>query len=611
MKPEEIKDKATRRDSDSELVVLDETGSEASGDAISIEVSEAEDVVDDDDDGDDVIVIGECEAEEGGSSARKRRRTSTFNEDEALDLLRKENHKLKEELSLYQGVDSFKLSDGTDNAVLKVLFYDAGFSKLFKPEVEKYLSELFVKYRGGDPSPSKPTEQHVPPAKSSPPPPFFIDNCSPSKNANNAIVVDNAPMYKTDFSDILVEEEVVEKEEKNSIPTCTIVLPPKPKQTCFNCMGDHMLPDCPEPQDRQRIAQNRKEHYAKFGGRQTRYHAELDPKFSKFTPGTISYQLRQALSLKENQVPPYIYKMRLLGYPPGWLLDAEVSSSGLIMYDSEGKEVVEDNLEEGEVYDSERKVQYDSSKLVDFPGFNVPVAHGVVDEGERLGYPPMLHEHQKCFFALHMKGPEVKPFSRRKSQVEAKEVILGPRDEEDMEIEGLGPEAGKFLTIDDKCKFIPPLPREQSSQMPPLPSEPPPQSSDSESEIVSSQHVSRSPSLADLEDEKQRLMLQLGESSIGTPQHRRTSAADTNLSDSSSSQESWAKSSRSASKSMALGTPVVTSVSPFFQLPLPDKFSVGITEHMNFENLPDATGNYDKFKGILDKVRSRQDGLGH
>ncbi|KAJ8312797.1 hypothetical protein KUTeg_010170 [Tegillarca granosa] len=43
--------------------------------------------------------------------------------------------------------------------------------------------------------------------------------------------------------------------------------------------------------------------------------------------------------------------MRVMGYPPGWLEDAKVQTSGLAMFDKDGKEVVsnEDTLEDGEV----------------------------------------------------------------------------------------------------------------------------------------------------------------------------------------------------------------------------------------------------------------------
>lgn len=37
-----------------------------------------------------------------------------------------------------------------------------------------------------------------------------------------------------------------------------------------------------------------------------------------------------------NKVPPFVYRMRELGYPPGWLKEAEDENSGLMLYDGSG-----------------------------------------------------------------------------------------------------------------------------------------------------------------------------------------------------------------------------------------------------------------------------------
>lgn len=64
---------------------------------------------------------------------------------------------------------------------------------------------------------------------------------------------------------------------------------------------------------------------------------EDDPKFAKFKAGSISDELRQALGLRASQLPPYIYRMRMLGYPPGHLQDAIKETSGLAVFDADGK----------------------------------------------------------------------------------------------------------------------------------------------------------------------------------------------------------------------------------------------------------------------------------
>lgn len=46
-----------------------------------------------------------------------------------------------------------------------------------------------------------------------------------------------------------------------------------------------------------------------------------------------SEELLSALGVDGNKLPPLIYRMRQLGYPPGWLKEAEVENSGLKLYD--------------------------------------------------------------------------------------------------------------------------------------------------------------------------------------------------------------------------------------------------------------------------------------
>lgn len=49
-----------------------------------------------------------------------------------------------------------------------------------------------------------------------------------------------------------------------------------------------------------------------------------------------SEDLLSALGIDSNTLPPLIYRMRQLGYPPGWLKEAEMENSGLTLYDGNG-----------------------------------------------------------------------------------------------------------------------------------------------------------------------------------------------------------------------------------------------------------------------------------
>lgn len=104
-------------------------------------------------------------------------------------------------------------------------------------------------------------------------------------------------------------------------------------------------------------------------------------KFNSLVPGVLSKKLRNALNLNSDQQPSFIYRMRLLGYPPAWLEEAKVSHSGVAMYDSTGIPVLEDDEEEGEIVPEGSKDKFDISKIIEFPGFNVPLPSNFKDVG--------------------------------------------------------------------------------------------------------------------------------------------------------------------------------------------------------------------------------------
>lgn len=61
-------------------------------------------------------------------------------------------------------------------------------------------------------------------------------------------------------------------------------------------------------------------------------------------------------------------------------------------------------------------------------------------------------------------------------------------------------------------------------------------------------------------------------------------------------------SSHSKSVSKDYGTPILKG--PVELLPDSSKFSEGIEDHIPYENLPDATGTYDKIRDLISKVRT-------
>lgn len=149
----------------------------------------------------------------------------------------------------------------------------------------------------------------------------FTDTFMIDTNGDGAIDT-NVPTYKAAFNRV-INNDSKEKDKDECIRSN--------KNLCFNCNGDHPLRDCTIPKDFNKISQNRK----KLKPTKERYHVDNDQKFASIRPGVISSDLQKALGLKRKELPSYIYRMRLFGYPPGWLEDAKVLTSGLTLFDSQ------------------------------------------------------------------------------------------------------------------------------------------------------------------------------------------------------------------------------------------------------------------------------------
>ncbi|XP_045441516.1 zinc finger CCHC domain-containing protein 8 isoform X2 [Pipistrellus kuhlii] len=197
----------------------------------------------------------------------------------------------------------------------------------------------------------------------------------------------------------------------------------RPRPHCFNCGSEeHQMKDCSMPRNAARISEKRKEYLDACGEAnsqsfQQRYHAdEVEERFGRFKPGVISEELQDALGVTDKSLPPFIYRMRQLGYPPGWLKEAELENSGLALYD--GKDAADGETESGEEQHNQN-VTYDLSKLVNYPGFNISTPKGIPDEWRMFGSIPMQACQQKDVFANYLtsnfQAPSVRPGSKRSS----------------------------------------------------------------------------------------------------------------------------------------------------------------------------------------------------
>ncbi|XP_022915999.1 zinc finger CCHC domain-containing protein 8 homolog [Onthophagus taurus] len=321
---------------------------------------------------------------------------------------------------------------------------------------------------------------------------------------------------------------------------------------CFNCNKNHNLRDCPEPKDYNKInAARMKMKSQQFV--KTRYHMEEDQKYSQFSPGKISEHLRDALGIYKDELPPYIYKMRLFGYPPGWLEEAKIEQSNMSLFNIEGKED----------YNSKNKVttNINVDKIVEYPGFNMPIEEGIKDE-----------------YNLH----DCPPFSNRCS----KEAMINFLKESFQ----------KEIDNNETCD----MDLDQSTD---------------DSTAPSGCEEVFSPSLTELEKQKLELLAELDGGKYNSEMEEKKDAeksdnkTDENIDSKIEIVEDNTTNGVIPSspvrdvKLSVFGTPIFQTTSPYCVLPHPDKFSKDISPVINFENLPNSTGKYEQMSAVIQKVR--------
>lgn len=343
---------------------------------------------------------------------------------------------------------------------------------------------------------------------------------------------------------------------------------------CFNCdKGTHSLRDCPEPRNMNKIRKARND----FNRRELRYHDDND-ELSSLVPGKLSDELKVALGLSGNQIPLHVYKMRVYGYPPGWLEDAKVQHSGLQLFT--GDESVND--------EREKAFKFDVQKIHDFPGFNVQPEGQFVDKFRLLNVPPMMNEHSKEFFIKALGAQVINGYKKRK--LRDSNVDSTVCDEVEMEI-----------ADDDDDDEVIPLGR--TCYQEPLPPGEEEQEEESEDGEISSDNNSRSS--LDLEKKKQKLLNAIA----AEDEPPRTSCIDPVIIENSEN-ENRDNSTKDLDvghvETTVFGTPVLPSFSPFEILPGGDNFMEGVSDVIAFENLAESTGKYENMRELIKKVRSFQ-----
>ncbi|KAL0731154.1 hypothetical protein Bca4012_027248 [Brassica carinata] len=152
---------------------------------------------------------------------------------------------------------------------------------------------------------------------------------------------------------------------------------------CFNCGAySHSLRECPKPFDRSAVSIARRQHKSKrnhISRLPSRYYKSAQGgKYDGLKPGSLDPETRQLLGLGELDPPPWLHRMREIGYPPGYLAVEEDHLSGITIFDEEETKPDEEQEEEvkaedGEILEVASSSEPQMKMTVEFPGINAPI----------------------------------------------------------------------------------------------------------------------------------------------------------------------------------------------------------------------------------------------
>ncbi|XP_050227598.1 uncharacterized protein LOC126677154 isoform X2 [Mercurialis annua] len=158
---------------------------------------------------------------------------------------------------------------------------------------------------------------------------------------------------------------------------------------CFNCGSySHSMKECRKPRNNAAVNNARKQHKSKrnqnAGSRNaTRYYQNSSGgKYDGLKPGSLDAETRKLLGLRELDPPPWLYRMRELGYPPGYLdPDGEDQPSGITIFADED---VKEEHEDGEITQTDNP-EPPRKMTVEFPGMNALIPENADERIWALG----------------------------------------------------------------------------------------------------------------------------------------------------------------------------------------------------------------------------------
>ncbi|XP_010552328.1 PREDICTED: uncharacterized protein LOC104822697 isoform X2 [Tarenaya hassleriana] len=202
---------------------------------------------------------------------------------------------------------------------------------------------------------------------------FWIDDETGCKALKGFVPVENstAPLYDRGFAIGLTSAD-----GSNNLEGGLEIMDDPPR--CFNCGSySHSLRECSKPLDRSAVSSARKQHKAKKNmGSRSRlpsryYQSSQGGKYDGLKPGSLDTETRQLLDLGELDPPPWLNRMRELGYPPGYLAPDDDHPSGITIFGEEETRVEES--EDGEIAEKTSPQEPAKKVTVEFPGINAPI----------------------------------------------------------------------------------------------------------------------------------------------------------------------------------------------------------------------------------------------
>ncbi|EPS69305.1 hypothetical protein M569_05460, partial [Genlisea aurea] len=217
---------------------------------------------------------------------------------------------------------------------------------------------------------------------------FWVDYQFKTDSSNDFVALDGSsvPLYDRGYSSALASGDVSGSSERG--------IQDLDSSRCFNCGSySHSLKDCPRPRDNTAVNNARKEHKSKRNQNPnsrnaTRYYqSPRRGKYDDLRPGSLNADTKKALGLGEFDPPPWLNRMREIGYPPGYLdHDEEDLPSGITIF-GDGTVVKVEADEEGEISDGvppDHPPSSSKKKMVEFPGINGPIP----DEADQRLWAP-------------------------------------------------------------------------------------------------------------------------------------------------------------------------------------------------------------------------------